>query len=229
MLNEGDHEAASRALTDLRTVHGVDLPGFYVRHGKRAVDLVVSLASLGFAVPLMGVVALFVAIDGAKPVFLHERVGLGGRRFKCIKFRTMRAESAQILAHLLANDPDAAAEWARDRKLSNDPRVTRVGHFLRRTSLDELPQLFNVIRGDMSLVGPRPVTVEELERYRGYLQHYFAVRPGLTGYWQVHGRGLVSYEERVQMDVRYVRSVSLPGDLWLVLQTVLVVLRFRGR
>lgn len=229
MSMEDHPEFLTRPATDVGDARGSVFAAFYTRCGKRTFDLAVCLSSLVFAVPLMAVLAVLAMLDGGPPLYWHERVGRDGRRFYCLKFRTMRPDSATILADLLARDPDAAAEWARDRKLSNDPRITRVGRWLRRTSLDELPQLFNVVRGDMSLVGPRPVTDAELERYQGYRQLYLSVRPGLTGYWQVHGRGVVGYQERIEMDACYVQSVSLRGDLWLMLQTVMVVLRLRGQ
>jgi exopolysaccharide production protein ExoY len=224
-----EHDALPVSVPHVAARHGLDLGSFYLRFGKRAFDLFLVIMALPFVLPLMAVLALLTALDGATPIFRHERVGMGSRRFMCLKFRTMRPDSATVLATLLTNDPQAAAEWARDRKLSNDPRITTVGRWLRRTSLDELPQLINVLRGEMSLVGPRPITADELDRYAGNRQKYVSVRPGLTGHWQVHGRGIVGYEERIRMDVRYVQTVSLRSDLWLLLQTILVVVRLRGQ
>ena len=161
--------------------------------------------------------------DGAPILFGHYRVGRNGRLFRCLKFRTMYRESQQMLAELLAKDLQAQAEWERDHKLANDPRITPVGRFLRRTSLDELPQLVNVLRGEMSLVGPRPITVAELTRYGRVRWHYLSVTPGMTGLWQVSGRNNTSYEERVALDERYVERRTLGLDLWILMRTVRVV------
>lgn len=166
--------------------------------------------------------------DGAPVLFGHYRVGRNGRLFRCLKFRTMYRESEQMLAELLARDPEARAQWERDQKLVDDPRITPVGHFLRRTSLDELPQLVNVLRGEMSLVGPRPITVAELTRYGRVRWHYLSVTPGMTGLWQVSGRNNTSYEERVALDERYVERRTLGLDLWILMRTVRVVVLREG-
>lgn len=179
--------------------------------------------------PVMIVVALLIwRADGAPILFGHYRVGQHGRLFRCLKFRSMYRNSEQMLKDLLAQDPAARAEWERDHKLLNDPRITPIGHFLRRTSLDELPQLFNVLRGEMSLVGPRPITVAELPRYGRVRWHYLSVRPGMTGLWQVSGRNDVSYDERVELDRRYVESDSLRMRLSILWRTVDVVLHGSG-
>lgn len=166
--------------------------------------------------------------DGAPVLFGHYRVGRNGRLFRCLKFRTMYRESQQMLADLLARDPIAHAQWQREQKLTNDPRITPVGRFLRHTSLDELPQLINVLRGEMSLVGPRPITVGELTRYGGTRWHYLSVAPGMTGLWQVSGRNNTSYEQRVALDERYVERRSFRFDLWILLRTVKVVATREG-
>jgi undecaprenyl-phosphate galactose phosphotransferase len=179
--------------------------------------------------PVMLVVALLIwRADGAPILFGHYRVGQHGRLFRCLKFRSMYRNSEQMLKDLLARDAAARAEWERDHKLLNDPRVTPIGQFLRRTSLDELPQLFNVLRGEMSLVGPRPITVAELPRYGRVRWHYLSVRPGMTGLWQVSGRNDVSYDERVELDRRYVESDSLRMRLSILWRTVDVVLHGSG-
>lgn len=188
-----------------------------------AVGIVLCLA------PIMLGVAFFIwRKDGAPVLFGHYRVGRDGKLFRCLKFRSMYVESERMLAELLARDASARAEWARDQKLSDDPRITPIGHLLRRTSLDELPQLFNVIRGEMSLVGPRPITVAELTRYGRVRWHYLSVRPGMTGLWQVSGRNDTTYEERVALDQRYVESRSLAMDLSILMRTVLVVVQRDG-
>lgn len=166
--------------------------------------------------------------DGAPLLFGHYRVGAGGRLFRCLKFRTMRLDSDRVLARLLETDPVARAEWLRDRKLTNDPRVSSIGSFLRRTSLDELPQLFNVLRGEMNLVGPRPVTPAELAQYGIARWHYMSVRPGITGMWQVSGRSNTTYQERVAFDRDYVERRSWRLDFQILVRTVAVVLGREG-
>lgn len=170
---------------------------------------------------------VWVASDG-KPVFRQRRVGQNGQPFKIYKFRTMRADAAEQLEKILDSDPAAREEWERDRKLKNDPRITRIGGFLRRTSLDELPQLINVLRGQMSLVGPRPIIEEEIVAYGDYIDYYQQVRPGITGLWQVSGRNELSYAERVQLDVWYVRNWSLELDLIILTKTFVAVLLRKG-
>ena len=161
--------------------------------------------------------------DGAPIFFGHYRVGRNGKLFRCLKFRTMYRESQTMLQELLARDPVARAQWERDQKLADDPRVTPVGRLLRRTSLDELPQLFNVLRGEMSLVGPRPITVGELTRYGRVRWHYLSVPPGMTGLWQVSGRNNTTYAQRVALDAHYVEQRSFALDLEILLRTVRVV------
>jgi lipopolysaccharide/colanic/teichoic acid biosynthesis glycosyltransferase len=166
--------------------------------------------------------------DGAPVLFAHYRVGHDGKLFRCMKFRTMYRNAERMLSELLERDPAARAEWQREQKLLSDPRITPIGHFLRRTSLDELPQLFNVLRGEMSLVGPRPITVGELTRYGGVRWQYLSVRPGMTGLWQVSGRNNTSYEERVALDRRYVEERSVWMNLQILLKTVKVVVARDG-
>jgi exopolysaccharide production protein ExoY len=167
-------------------------------------------------------------VDGSPVLYGGWRVGRGGRLFRCLKFRTMVLDAQPALERLLREDPAARAQWEREQKLDDDPRVTPVGRFLRRSSLDELPQLFNVLRGDMALVGPRPITVPELERYGAARWHYLNVRPGMTGLWQVSGRSDVSYPQRVQLDRSYVEQRTLVGDVQILLRTVKVVLGHDG-
>lgn len=166
--------------------------------------------------------------DGAPVFFGHYRVGRDGRLFRCLKFRSMYRDADRMLQELLKSDPRARAEWERDQKLVNDPRITPMGHILRKTSLDELPQLFNVLRGEMSLVGPRPVTVGELVRYGNSRWHYLSVQPGMTGLWQVSGRNNTTYDERVALDRRYVEARSLGLDISILFKTVKVVLTNDG-
>lgn len=202
--------------------------GFAVRVGAVLNQLAAAVLLLVLS-PLMLMVAWMTwRRDGAPIFFAHYRVGCDGKLFRCLKFRTMYRSSEQMLADLLRDDPAARAEWARDQKLTNDPRVTPIGNFLRRTSLDELPQLFNVLRGEMSLVGPRPITVAELTRYGRVRWHYLSVRPGLTGLWQVSGRNNTTYEERVALDRRYVEHHSIWLDLKILFKTIKVVVARDG-
>jgi Undecaprenyl-phosphate galactose phosphotransferase WbaP len=196
---------------------------------KRALDVIGAGLGLVLLAPFFLVVALLVRADGGPAFFAHQRVGRGGKLFGCLKFRSMVIDSQARLEALLASDPAARAEWEATRKLKNDPRITRIGRFLRSTSLDELPQLINVLRGEMSLVGPRPVQEAEIDRYYGAsAAHYMAVRPGITGLWQVSGRSETSYESRVALDVSYVSRPSLLADLSILLRTPVAVLSRRG-
>jgi Undecaprenyl-phosphate galactose phosphotransferase WbaP len=196
---------------------------------KRALDILGAGVGLVLLAPFFLIVALMVRADGGPAFFAHQRVGRGGKLFGCLKFRSMVVDSQARLESLLANDPTARAEWEATRKLKNDPRITRIGRFLRSTSLDELPQLINVLRGEMSLVGPRPVQEAEIDRYYGAsAAHYMAVRPGITGLWQVSGRSETSYESRVALDVSYVSRPSLLADLSILLRTPIAVLSRRG-
>ena len=196
---------------------------------KRALDIIGAGLGLVLLSPFFLIVALMVRADGGPAFFAHQRVGRGGKLFGCLKFRSMVIDSQARLEALLASDPAARAEWEATRKLKNDPRITRIGRFLRSTSLDELPQLINVLRGEMSLVGPRPVQEAEIDRYYGAsAAHYMAVRPGITGLWQVSGRSETSYESRVALDVSYVSRPSLLADLSILLRTPVAVLSRRG-
>ena len=196
---------------------------------KRALDIIGAGIGLLLLAPFFLIVALMVRADGGPAFFAHQRVGRGGKLFGCLKFRSMVIDSQARLETLLANDPAARAEWEATRKLKNDPRITPIGRFLRSTSLDELPQLINVLRGEMSLVGPRPVQEAEIDRYYGAsAAHYMAVRPGITGLWQVSGRSETSYESRVALDVSYVSRPSLLADFSILLRTPVAVLSRRG-
>lgn len=201
----------------------------YVRGGKRLFDVIIASILLALALPVMALIAVLVLADGGRPIFGHTRVGKGGASFRCLKFRTMVVDADEKLRLHLEAHPAAAEEWARDLKLRDDPRITALGRFLRKSSLDELPQLVNVIRGEMSMVGPRPVTRAEIDLYGADAQAYFAVRPGITGMWQVSGRNSVSYETRVQLDRSYTQSISLGQDLRILLDTTFAVLKLTGR
>jgi exopolysaccharide production protein ExoY len=185
--------------------------------------------ALALLAPLMLAIAWCIwREDGAPVVFAHWRVGQRGKLFRCFKFRSMVRNADSVLAELLERDAAAKAEWQQDRKLRRDPRILGIGHLLRRTSLDELPQLFNVLRGEMHLVGPRPVMVQEIPRYGTHMSHYFSVKPGMTGLWQVSGRNNLSYAQRVALDTRYVETRSVVRDLAIVARTVHVVITRHG-
>ena len=197
---------------------------------KRCLDILGAGALLLISLPIFLGIALIVRRDGGPVLFRHTRVGFGGRTFPCLKFRSMVTDAEKRLAKLLAEDPVAAEEWATRRKLPHDPRITRIGAFLRRTSLDELPQLLNVLRGEMSLVGPRPVVREELDLHYNpaAAAAYAETRPGITGLWQISGRSDTTYAERVTLDTRYAREWSLALDIKILLRTVPAVLKRRG-
>ncbi|OON39693.1 UDP-phosphate galactose phosphotransferase [Izhakiella australiensis] len=195
---------------------------------KRVFDIVGALGIIVMLMPALAALIFMVARDGGNPIYGHERVGLNGRKFKCLKFRSMVVNSKEVLEEVLRTDPVARAEWDKDFKLKNDPRITRIGHFIRKTSLDELPQLWNVVRGEMSLVGPRPVIEDELERYAGDVDYYLMAKPGMTGLWQVSGRNDVDYETRVYFDSWYVKNWSLWNDIAILFKTIGVVLKRDG-
>jgi lipopolysaccharide/colanic/teichoic acid biosynthesis glycosyltransferase len=195
---------------------------------KRSFDIVASLMFIVALLPLLALLALIVKLDGGPAIYGHTRVGRNGEKFRCLKFRSMVVNSEQVLKDLLANDPVARAEWEREFKLKHDVRVTRIGHFLRRSSLDELPQLWNVVRGEMSLVGPRPIIAQELERYGVHSKYYLMATPGITGLWQVSGRCETDYATRVQLDVKYVENWSLRADVGILFKTLFVVIRGNG-
>jgi Undecaprenyl-phosphate galactose phosphotransferase WbaP len=196
---------------------------------KHAIDLTLALGGGAILLPWVAAVALLVKWSSHGPAFYgHGRIGEGGRKFRAWKFRTMVENADEILDQYLQCDPELQAEWAANHKLKTDPRVTKIGKFLRQTSLDELPQIWNVIRGEMSLVGPRPIVRNEVERYAEEFDIYQKVRPGITGLWQVSGRSETTYEARVAMDVHYVRNWSVWLDVYLLARTVGVVLRKQG-
>ncbi len=197
---------------------------------KRSGDIVFSLAVLALGSPLLLLLALLVKLSSPGPVFyVQRRIGRGYKGFGCIKFRTMRKDADRILKTLLEQSPELKAEFKKDFKLKADPRITPIGVFLRRSSLDELPQFINVLKGQMSVVGPRPIVWDELERYGRQMDEVLAVRPGLTGLWQVSGRNNLSYDARVQLDVSYARRRTVLLDLAIILRTVGVILYPRDR
>lgn len=195
----------------------------------RCSDMVLALAALAILLPLMLMVALAIRLTSKGPVFfIHKRIGRNGQTFGCCKFRTMAVDADRRLADLLERDPQARAEWQSTQKLRDDPRITAVGHFLRRSSIDELPQLYNILNGTMSWVGPRPIVQGEVHRYGHHFSHYCRVRPGITGLWQVSGRSNVSYRRRVAMDVVYIRRRNVVLNSVIMARTLPAVLLQRG-
>jgi exopolysaccharide production protein ExoY len=188
---------------------------------KRATDILIAVCGIILLAPLL--VICFAAITFSSPgpaLFRHRRIGFNGKPFFCLKFRTMVTDAPQRLQRLLDSDPAAAAEWATTCKLRHDPRITLIGTLMRKSSLDELPQLFNVLRGDMSIVGPRPVTEEELVRYSSAVNAYLACRPGITGLWQVSGRSATTYNRRVACDTFYAQNWSMTLDAKIIVVTL---------
>lgn len=199
------------------------------RNTKRMFDLGLILLSIPFLIPFTLLIATLIKMDSPGPVFYRQkRVGLDGREIQIWKFRSMILNAEQELVSFLEKNPEQKKEWEQNFKLKNDPRITRIGHFLRRTSLDEFPQIWNILRGEMSIIGPRPIVREEIPLYGKEFEIYKKILPGLTGMWQVSGRNDVSYEERVNLDVYYVQNWSIWLDIHILLHTVIAVLQRRG-
>ena len=197
---------------------------------KRVFDLTLSVLMLPILLPTILIIGVLIKLDSRGPIFYtQERVGKNGKKFKVIKFRSMYTNADELLKEFLEKNPELRQEYEIFRKLKNDPRVTKVGRFLRKTSLDELPQIFNVLKGEMSLVGPRPVTKEEIDKYyKDYAIYYYEVLPGITGLWQISGRSDTSYDERVELDVWYVKNWNLWLDIVILIKTIKVVLKREG-
>lgn len=198
----------------------------YSNFGKRPLDLILCILGAPFALLLVLVMALLIARDGGKPFYTQLRVGKDGRLFRLWKLRSMVVDADEKFEAYLSTNPDARAEWDRDQKLKHDPRITRLGAFLRCTSIDELPQLWNVVKGDMSLIGPRPMLPKQRILYPGTA--YYSLRPGITGNWQVSDRNESAFTDRAVFDNAYSRSVSLGTDIRLLAATVRVVLKATG-
>ena len=196
---------------------------------KRMIDIILCLTVFLFVLIATLFVAIAIKIDSRGPIFYgHKRVGKNHKEIRCWKFRSMCIDSEEKLKTILATDPVRAAEWEKDRKFTDDPRVTKVGKFLRKTSLDELPQLWNIFVGQMSFVGPRPVTEPELKKYDKYADYVLSVQPGLSGMWQISGRSDTGYEERITLDTYYIQNWSIWLDLWIIIKTVWVVILGKG-
>ncbi|MCB2137712.1 MAG: sugar transferase [Rhodobacteraceae bacterium] len=204
--------------------------GFYTSFGKRLLDVVLVVIFAPIVVPLLGLILTMTALSGGAPLYSQPRVGRDGRHFRCWKIRTMVRGADTALEDILRNDPQLADEWSRTQKLGNDPRVTRLGAVLRRLSLDELPQLWNVFCGEMSLVGPRPFLPDQAALYLGGRRDadYYRVRPGITGSWQISRRNLGSFAERAVFDTDYCGAISFWADMSILLRTVTVVIRATG-
>lgn len=194
----------------------------------RILDITIAVTALILLLPLIVLVAVILAVQGGPVLFAHRRVGYCGRAFYCLKFRTMVVDAEERLARLLRDDSQAREEWLHDHKLRNDPRVTSFGRFLRRSSVDEIPQLINVLKGEMSIVGPRPIVDAEVSRYGRRITSYYGVRPGITGIWQVSGRNDLGYRTRVAMDCLFAKKLRPSLYLYLVIATVPAVLMRRG-
>lgn len=213
-----DHAAPGRSADSL-----------YSMAGKRLTDLALVIIALPVVFPLLTLILLVTWAEGGKPIYRQRRVGLGGQEFSCWKVRTMVQNADRVLADMIARDPEIAAEWQRNQKLAHDPRITRLGRFLRRTSLDELPQLLNVLGGSMSLIGPRPFTPDQKALYAGGRDSsYYRLRPGLSGLWQVSRRSAGSFADRVHYDDLYGQQMSFSADLTILWRTLAVVLRATG-
>jgi exopolysaccharide production protein ExoY len=206
-------------LAEISSAHPIGL------NSKRIVDIVLAVSGIVLLAPLLIICFVAtVATSRGPALFRHRRVGFKGKYFDCLKFRTMVQDAPERLRELIESDPVAAAEWATNRKLRHDARVTAIGAILRKSSLDELPQLFNVLKGDMSIVGPRPITDEELIRYSSAINAYLACRPGITGLWQVSGRSTTTYEKRIACDTCYARNWSMSLDAKILIVTIPAVL-----
>ena len=202
--------------------------GYYRNFGKRAFDLGLLALIAPIVLPVMVLVTLALRVAGHSPFYVQERLGRNGRVFRIWKFRTMHPDADRMLQEILERDPVRRAEWQERQKLTSDPRITRIGHFLRRTSIDELPQLWNVLRGDMSLLGPRPMMPEQKHLYGPAFPVYAALRPGISGVWQVSERNESHFQRRAELDIQYARELSLAGDLMLVLLTLRTILYSTG-
>lgn len=230
MINADNQQFSSSGVVRARPPQSLGAESWYRNSGKRLFDVTASTLGLIVLTPVLLIVAVMIFLyDRGKPIFVHRRLGQDGESFGCLKLRSMAMNAEERLQGMLESSPEMRQEWEESQKLTNDPRVTRIGNFLRKTSLDELPQLFNVLKGEMSLVGPRPIVQDELPRYGSDAIAYLRVRPGLTGLWQTTGRNDVSYQERVAMDVAYERDISFVEDLRIMAMTVVTMLRRTGK
>ncbi|MFN4056809.1 MAG: sugar transferase [Roseinatronobacter sp.] len=205
-----------------------EVSGVYARYGKRILDIAMALTLAPAAIVLVALCALALLIQGQSPFYSQLRLGQGGRAFRIWKLRTMRPDADVFLQQLLATDPVRRAEWNSTQKLKDDPRITPIGAFLRKSSIDELPQLLNVLRGDMSMIGPRPMMLDQAPLYGAGLHYYLSLRPGISGKWQVTERNEADFGRRAQIDAEYARGLTLAEDLSIVARTVTTILRSTG-
>ncbi len=227
--NREAHEVAGTIAVESVARHAQASPLTVGDVAKRAFDITVALVALAVSLPVWVVVLGLSLINRDGPaLYAQERIGRHGRMFRCWKFRTMYTNADDVLQQVLDSDPELAREWAEDHKLSEDPRVTPLGRILRRFDLDEIPQFFNVLRGDMSVVGPRPVVLAEAPKFGELLPTVLSVRPGLTGLWQVSGRNELTYRERVEHEASYVQTRSFTGDIGICLRTPITLLQRNG-
>jgi lipopolysaccharide/colanic/teichoic acid biosynthesis glycosyltransferase len=217
-------------LTSAQSVGGVSSSsvGLYARYGKRMFDIALAVTLAPVAVVLVAICALVLLLQGQSPFYSQLRLGQGGRAFRIWKLRTMRPDAEVFLQQILANDPALRDEWNTTQKLKDDPRITPFGAFLRKSSIDELPQLLNVLRGEMSMIGPRPMMLDQAPLYGAGLHHYLSLRPGISGKWQVTERNDADFSRRAQIDAEYARELSLTVDLGIALRTVTTVVRSTG-
>lgn len=221
-----DFSETSLRNTSAKPEQGMSRSVLYRNGAKRLLDIFFVLLTLPISLPLILGMICLVALDGGHPIYRQQRLGRNGRIFQMFKIRTMVPGADALLEYHLRKNPDARLEWDETQKLKRDPRITWIGRFLRKTSLDELPQLYNVLKGDMSLVGPRPMMVDQKALYPG--KAYFALRPGITGLWQISERNKSSFAERAGFDNQYMASLSFSGDISILLRTVSVVMRGTG-
>lgn len=226
MIHDGSLQHAAKATSTATTSEATASTGWYGSYGKRILDLALLALMAPVAAPLVLMLAIMARLDGGPAFYAQPRVGRGGRLFRCWKIRSMVVDADAKLEAYLADDPRARIEWDRDQKLRNDPRITATGQFLRSTSLDELPQLWNILTGEMSFVGPRPFMPNQIDLYRGV--SYYSLRPGLTGPWQVGERNHTSFGARAAYDTGYARDISFGSDVGILLRTVRVVLGRTG-
>lgn len=233
MAYNGNHSGEFRvnSISDIVFERKVRVrPNRYFKGIKRTSDLVFTLLMLPVVLPMIALLWALVRLDGGPGFFIQTRVGKDGKHFRCLKLRTMAVDAEERLRKMCESDPEIAREWHENQKLKVDPRITRVGHFLRKTSLDELPQFLNILRGDMSVVGPRPFMPDQQDLYTEAGGHaYFLMRPGVTGSWQVYGRSTTRFIDRVRFDESYYDKGSLAYDLRLMLATGAVMLKMTGR
>jgi lipopolysaccharide/colanic/teichoic acid biosynthesis glycosyltransferase len=228
--NPTEASPTSDIQTSVDRIEQFDLPAVSLASAfaKRSFDILGALSIAIICSPIILTIAITIRLSGSPVLFSHQRVGKDRKMFPCYKFRSMVPDAEQVLQELLRSNPEILREWRESHKLRDDPRITKFGAFLRRSSMDELPQLWNVLKGDMSLVGPRPIVEDELERYGNKAMIFMSVKPGMTGLWQILGRSNVTYARRVSLDVWYVHKQCILLDAWILLRTAVVVFRRVG-